>query len=78
MLWVIHLSFFVTAGQRSDYAKALDLVDGRHMKARIADKGYDANYMVEAARAVNAEPVVPIGKYRENTIKSYSVYRPRH
>ncbi|WP_353273845.1 transposase [Wolbachia endosymbiont (group A) of Ennomos erosarius] len=53
------LKFFVTAGQRSDYTKALDLIDFRRMEALIADKGYDANYMVEAARAVHAEPVIP-------------------
>ena len=29
---------FVTAGQRSDYIKALDLVEGMEMEALIADK----------------------------------------
>ncbi len=53
------LRFFVTAGQRSDYVKALDLIEGKNMEALIADKGYDANYMIEAAEAVNAEPVIP-------------------
>ncbi|VVC35030.1 Harbinger transposase-derived nuclease domain,Putative transposase IS4/IS5 family, partial [Cinara cedri] len=50
------LRFFVTAGQRSDYVKALDLVEGKKMAALIADKGYDANYMIKAAEAINAEP----------------------
>ncbi|VVC34949.1 Transposase DDE domain,Putative transposase IS4/IS5 family [Cinara cedri] len=53
------LRFFVTAGQRSDYVKALDLVEGKKMAALIADKGYDANYMIKAAEAINAEPVIP-------------------
>jgi len=53
------IKFFVTAGQRSDYIKALDLIDGQAMSALIADKGYDANYMVDAARAVEAEAVIP-------------------
>lgn len=51
--------FFVTAGQRSDYIKALDLIEGMHMKALLADKGYDANYMVFAAQSINAEAVIP-------------------
>lgn len=29
------------------------------MNALIADKGYDANYMVEAAKLVSAEAVIP-------------------
>jgi transposase len=53
------IRFFVTAGQRSDYIKALDLIDGHKMGALIADKGYDANYMVDAAKGVNAEVVIP-------------------
>ncbi len=51
--------FFVTAGQRSDYIKALDLVEGREMEALIGDKGYDADYMVKAAKDVGAESVIP-------------------
>ncbi|WP_088414302.1 transposase [Wolbachia endosymbiont of Wuchereria bancrofti] len=68
------LKFFVTAGQRSDYSKALDLIDGGYVEALIADKGYDANYVVEVAKAVNVEPVTPSRsnrKYQENMIKSY-------
>ncbi|XGA08621.1 MAG: hypothetical protein U0X86_000884 [Wolbachia endosymbiont of Xenopsylla cheopis] len=48
------------AGQRSDYIKALDLISGKRMEVLITDKGCDANYMIEAAKAVNAEPVIPI------------------
>jgi transposase len=51
--------FFVTAGQRSDYIKALDLVEGREMEALIADKGYDADYMVKAAKDAGADAVIP-------------------
>jgi transposase len=53
------IRFFVTAGQRSDYIKALDLIDGQRMEALIADKGYDAGYMVDAAKSVDAEVVIP-------------------
>ena len=51
--------FFLTAGQRSAYTKARDLIEGKTMKALLADKGYDANYMIEAASNVGAEAVIP-------------------
>lgn len=51
------LRFYLTAGQRSDYLKALDLIKGFKMKALLADKGYDANYIVEAIG--EAEAVIP-------------------
>ena len=49
------IRFFGTAGQRSDYMKALDLIDGQKMSAWIADKGYDAHGMVDAAKGVHAK-----------------------
>lgn len=64
------IKFFVTAGQRSDYVKALELISGQKMKALIADKGYDADYMVLAAEAVGAEAVIPPRSQR----KSQRVY----
>ena len=35
------------------------------MDALIADKGYDANYMVEAAKEVQAEAVIPPSSQRK-------------
>ncbi len=58
--------FFLTAGQRSDYIKALDLISGKKMSALIADKGYDATYIIEAASTVNAEVVIPPRSSRKN------------
>ena len=57
--------FFVTAGQRSDYIKALDLIHGQKMNALIADKGYDADYMVEAVKTVDAQVVIPSRSIRK-------------
>jgi transposase len=59
------IRFFVTAGQRSDYIKALDLIDGQTMSALIADKGYDANYMVDAAKSLQAQSVIPLRSQRK-------------
>jgi transposase len=51
------LRFFLTPGQRSDYIKALDLIEGFEMEALLADKGYDADYIVEAIGG--AQAVIP-------------------
>ena len=53
------IRFFITAGQRSDYIKAIELIEGQQMSALIADKGYDANYVVEAVKSIEAEAVMP-------------------
>lgn len=59
------ICLFITAGQRSDYTKALSLIEGRHMSVLIADKGYDANYMVEAGEKVGAKVVIPPRRNRK-------------
>lgn len=71
--------FFVTAGQRSDYIKALDLIEGRKMKSLIADKGYDADYMVKAAKDVKAEAVIP-SRARRKVPREYDeeLYKERN
>lgn len=71
--------FFVTAGQRSDYIKALDLIEGREMEALIADKGYDADYMVEAAKNLKAEAIIP-SRARRKTSREYDeeLYKERN
>lgn len=73
------LRFFVTAGQRSDYIKALDLIEGKCMKVLIADRGYDANYMIEAAEAVNAESVIP-PRFHRKALREYdkALYKERN
>lgn len=52
--------FFVTAGQCSDYAKALDLIEGKKMKSLLADGRYDAQYLVDACEKTGAIAVIPI------------------
>lgn len=60
------IRFFITAGQRSDYIKALDLIKDKTMKALIADKGYDANYIAEAGIMVGADVIIPPRSRRKN------------
>lgn len=73
------IRFFVTAGQRSDCIKALDLIGGIKMKALIADKGYDADYMVEAVNNVNAQAVIPPRSQRKAPrIYDIELYKERN
>jgi len=58
--------FFITPGQRSDYIKALELIEGKQIKALLADKGYDANYIADTVLDMNAEVVIPPRSRRKN------------
>jgi len=53
------IRFLLTGGQASDYTQALALLDGWNSEAVLADKGYDADYVVEAAQCMGAQPVIP-------------------
>jgi transposase len=54
------LSFFMTAGQVSDYTVAAALLDDRP-KARwlLGDRGYDADWFRDALQAKGIEPCIP-------------------
>jgi len=73
------LRFFITAGQRSDYVKALDLIEDQNMDALIADKGYDADYMVEGTLNVGGEVVIP-PRSRRKILREYDkeLYKERN
>ena len=58
------LRFILTAASCADYDSALALLEGLAAEAVIADKGYDANYIVEAARQKGAEVVIPPRRHR--------------
>lgn len=49
----------LTEGQRSDYTMALALIDGLKYGALLADKGYDADYVVKAVQKTGAQVVIP-------------------
>jgi transposase len=48
-----------TGGEASDCTQALALLDGMKTRAILADRGYDADYIVDAANAMGAEAVIP-------------------
>ena len=58
------IRFILSAGQESDYSKALDLINGFKMDYLLADKGYDADYIRDAIG--EAEAVIPGRSMRKN------------
>jgi transposase len=64
------LSFFMTAGQISDYTGAAALLD-RLPKAQwlLADRGYDADWFREALQAKGIKLCIPGRKSRARPIK---------
>jgi transposase len=53
------LRFVLTPGQRHDLTQAAALLDGHEAEAVVADKGYDADWLVAQIVAAGAEPVIP-------------------
>lgn len=53
------IRFIVTGTEASDYTQALALLDGVKASAVLADKGYDADYIVNAANEMGAKVVIP-------------------
>ncbi len=64
------LSFFITAGQISDYIGAAALLD-EPPKAQwlLADRGYDADWFREALEEKGIKPCIPGRKSRTEPIK---------
>ena len=54
-----------SAGQRNDIAFGPALIEGLEAGAVIADKGYDADHLVDAIAKTGAEPVIPPRKHRK-------------
>jgi putative transposase len=54
-----------SAGQRNDIAFAHDLVDGVQTGAIIADKGYDADHLIEKITETGADAVIPPKRNRK-------------
>ena len=73
------LRFILTEGQHSDYTQALPLLEGFMADAVLADRGYDADYIVEAIKTMGAQAVIQPKKNRKQ-LRSYdtSLYRERN
>ena len=51
--------FILTGGERPDCEQAVSLLNDQKAYAVLADKGYDANYIVDAVKEMEAEVVIP-------------------
>ena len=73
------LRFIITAGQRNDCTQALDLLQSLQAESIIADKGYDANAIIEAIEASGATAVIP-PKANRKVQRAYDpeLYKERH
>lgn len=73
------LSFALTAGQAHDVTQASSLLSDRRCDFVIADKGYDADYLIEQIEASGAVPVIPARANRKQArFYDTHLYRERH
>jgi transposase len=68
-----------TPGQRNDIALAHDLVEGIDAGALLADKGYDADHLIEEIEETGAQAVIPPKRNRK-TQRTYDaeLYKERN
>lgn len=73
------IRFILTGGERNDCTQALDLLEGVSGQAVLADKGYDADYIVEAAEIMGALVVIP-PKSNRKVLREYDrdLYKERN
>jgi transposase len=73
------LRFILTSGERSDYTQAKALLKNQKAQVVLADRGYDADYIVEAIEAMGGEAVIPCKKNR-NTFRPHDkhLYKERN
>jgi len=73
------LKFILTAGQRNDITQAESLIKNTSNTIVIADKGYDANDMIQAVEQQNSIAVIPSKKNRK-VQREYDkhIYKERH
>ena len=70
---------FVTAGTVADCKYGEKLIEGIDAAALLADRGYDTNAIIEAARAAGMEIVIPPKKNRiEQREYDEYLYKLRH
>lgn len=73
------LRFRLTGGERNDITQAEALLENFEFDHLIADKGYDADALIEFIIEHDAEPVIPPRKRRTH-VRDYDawLYRERH
>jgi transposase len=59
------LKFILSGGEQSDFKQALPLLEGLKAEFVLADRGYDADYVVKMIQKIGAEAVIPPKKNRK-------------
>jgi putative transposase len=74
------IRIIVGPGQQSDYSQAGNLIDGLKANALLADKGYDAVWLVNQAMSQSIEQVVIPSKERRKKKRAYDkvLYKQRN
>jgi transposase len=65
--------FILTGGEKADSEQALPLLGGQRTGAVLADKGYDADYILEAVAAMGSVAVIP-PKSNRKIAREYDVH----
>ena len=70
----------VTPGQVSDYNPAEALIEGRAGEAVIADRGYDADRVIDLIERQGSKAVIPPRRHRCTKPRAFdaALYRQRH
>ena len=73
------IKFMLTGGQEADCFQALPLLEGETASAVLADKGYDAGYIVDGVTAMGAGVGIPPISHRR-TLRDYDrlLYKERN
>jgi transposase len=70
---------FITAGTTADCKYGERLIEGINAEVLLADRGYDTNAIIEAARAAGMQVVIPPKKNRiEQREYDKDLYKLRH
>lgn len=59
------MDFLITGGQVNDCTQAIELLGQHKAEAVLADKGYDADAIVEHVEATGAKAVIPSKRNRK-------------
>ncbi|AZL15978.1 IS4/IS5 family transposase [Rickettsiales endosymbiont of Stachyamoeba lipophora] len=60
------LKFILSPGQRNDITQAENLTDNIANTVLIADKGYDANHLIESLQSKQCQTVIPSKQNRKS------------
>jgi transposase len=73
------LRFIVTAGQVHDSTQAIELIEGLEADAVLADKGYDAQEIVQAIELSGAIAIIPSRRHALHPrVIDAELYKERH